>query len=483
MLVFLVLLGLLGFPFIKLACLNYHERFCLRDIKLVYVSAGALLVLFTCASLALDGYSRWRMEADAGLVPLAEHLEREFVRELENITEQLGKYDDLANKAAWDCEMPVEANWFQEARKDGLEWPKKANLKTVAWMEPGGQQVWKSTSDPIAAKISVAYRAYFRAVREDNLFEISRQGRPFFFTPDRSISDAKLYTFVSMRSKADLARCSKAPGRAAGPAVLVTTAQLLSLEAQPLPAAYGFVVINREGRVLYHSDGRLSLRENLYEELADGGRVRAMTYAGTVGGFDTRYRERPHRFHLHPIRLARAGTAPPGTPDDSPAARNGGFFLAVFRDTSVEQALMAHVFVVGMAGPMALLLLLCGLCLASLSFAAKHRQRRWSAWLWPHRGLQDIYRWQTTAFLTLLLICVGINYRTGSVAPFLFAPFAAVALGAAIYWWLVGKATSRASLADPKWQRLCVFLVLICMITMSSAGRTVTNCPFAPIAV
>ena len=65
-LVFVFLSGLLGFPFVKLACLDKHERFRLRDVKLLYVSAGALLVLFTCASLAVDGYARWRTRPIAG---------------------------------------------------------------------------------------------------------------------------------------------------------------------------------------------------------------------------------------------------------------------------------------------------------------------------------------------------------------------------------------------------------------------------------
>ena len=54
-----------------------HAR---RDIVLLYASSGALLVLFTCASLALDGYVRWHVEADRGLEALAKQLEGDSSR-------------------------------------------------------------------------------------------------------------------------------------------------------------------------------------------------------------------------------------------------------------------------------------------------------------------------------------------------------------------------------------------------------------------
>ena len=38
--------------------------------------------------------------------------------------------------------------------------------------------------------------------------------------------------------------------------------RLLSLEQPALPVGYGFAVVTRDGRTLYHSDSRLGLREN-----------------------------------------------------------------------------------------------------------------------------------------------------------------------------------------------------------------------------
>lgn len=474
-LVFLLLLGLLGFPFVKLAWLDVHERFTLRDIQLLYVSTGALLVLFTCGSLAADGYVRWHQEADRGLGPLAEDLENRFLQEVKAIRDQLTEYD--ATVAQWNvkCDKPVHTNWFQARRKDGLDWPPAVHLKTVAWIESGGWQIWKTTGDAVPGKLWVGNRVYFRAVRDENLFQIDGAGPPFFIGPDRSINDGKFYTFVAIPSRinpkslVDPKLCADAT--AAGTVGVVSaTARLLSLDRQPLPAGYGFALVNREGRVLYHSDGRLSLRENLYEELTEGDRARAMIYAGSQGGFDTRYRERPHRFYFYPAALSRAGSDIQRSDAES-GRRDAGFYLVVFRDTSLEQALVGHVFVAALVGPLALLLLFsCGL-LAVLSIASKkYKVRRWSVWLWPHSGLNHIYKRQVVAFLVLLLVSIGVYLRWRTIAPFLMSALLAPTLGLYIYKRGMSQAGERGSLSFPWWQRLSVFLVLVSTLVVPSAA-------------
>ena len=90
-LVFLLLLALLGFPFVKLLSLDARERFTLRDVTLLYLSTAALLALFTFATQAVDGYVRWHRVADQGLKELAERLERDFINEVGVIRDQIDR--------------------------------------------------------------------------------------------------------------------------------------------------------------------------------------------------------------------------------------------------------------------------------------------------------------------------------------------------------------------------------------------------------
>jgi hypothetical protein len=473
-LVFLILACAFGFPFVKLACLDRHERFRLRDVKLLYLSSGALLVLLTCVTLALDGYTRWRREADRGLERLAEHLEQQFLNELEAIQRWITEYDATVerkiNEEPEPCDdWPVDTLWYA-SNAPRLPWAHDAHFKTVSWIEPGGQQVWKTTADAVPGRLRVGQRVYFRAVRQNSLFRIRGNGAPLFFTPDRSIADAKFYTFVSMPSQVTSSRCGGAEhgpvAQADEPLVVAATAQLLSLDRQPLPAGYGFALINREGRVLYHSDERLSLRENLFDELSDGDSARAMTYALDRGGIDTRYRERLHRVHLHPIDITLASDAGEAAPEAGAPGSSAGFYLAVFRDRTVEQALVGHVFVVGLIAPMTLVLLLCAGGLVILAAAGRRCGHCWSAWLWPHEGLNHIYRRQALTLMALLAFSVVMAAVYGSAVPLLLVSPLALAAACGIYCAFASRAGERRKLAVNRWQTLSVMLTLVSLVVV-----------------
>ena len=230
----MLLLGILGFPFIKVATLVPGERFRKRDIHLLYWSAAALLVLFTCSSVAYDGYAQWRASADAGVEALAQDLERRFIREITSIRDELEDYDGLVATAAPRCAQ-VHTRWFQRSDERPVRWPiRQVQLKQVAWIGSDGRQIWKSTADTIQGKTLVDQRAYFRAVREESLFDAGVSGPPFFFGPGRSISDGKSYTFVAIASKSAGGICPD-NAKDGGTRVVATTAHLLSLTGSLSP--------------------------------------------------------------------------------------------------------------------------------------------------------------------------------------------------------------------------------------------------------
>jgi hypothetical protein len=66
--------------------------------------------------------------------------------------------------------------------------------------------------------------------------------------------------------------------------VAVASTRLLSLEQASLPLGYGFAIVTRDGRSLYHSDSRLGLRENLFDHLDAQGVARAIVQSRTKAG-------------------------------------------------------------------------------------------------------------------------------------------------------------------------------------------------------
>ena len=134
------------------------------------------------------------------------------------------------------------------------------------------------------------------------------------------------------------------------------------------------------------------------------------------------------------------------------------FYLAVFRDASIEQALVGHVFVVGLLGPMALLLGISLLGLAFLMWVSRGTEHVWSTWLWCHSGLNHIYKRQATAFLLLLIGATATYLIYGTVVAFLLLPVFASVLGVAIYWHGTPRKGPQGRLVMPLWQRSSLLL-------------------------
>src|SRR5205085_2868820 len=94
----------------------------------------------------------------------------------------------------------------------------------------------------------------------------------------------------------------------------------------------------------------------------------------------------------------------------------------------------------------------------------------WTTWLWPHSGLQHIYKRQCAAFLLLLIASTGVYMKFGSVVPFRLSSVLAPIVGVVIYRHGARRTGARGRLEVPIWQRSSVLLVLVCMVVIPSAA-------------
>jgi hypothetical protein len=474
-LLFIALVGGLGFPFVKLLSLDPHERFRMRDIKWLYVSSAALLTVFAFAVLAADGYTRWKHAADRGLEQLAHDVERRMLGEIADLRATLTEHDRAAARL-WpgpkcDATMPVAADWYNNVAKvQALGFPRNdlVYLEQMAWVDPKGTQIWKITSDHIGEKVGVARRPYFRAVRDGNLFEIASPGRPFFIGPDRSITDGKFYTFLSTRSRLTTVPCpdpksgsAAAPDEhvasgpdddgvaaAADPYVVVATARLLSLDRPPLPDGWGLAVITREGRVLYHSDRRLSLRENFFDQLSQGAAARGLVYGGQSDLIASRYRETPHRIYFHRLGIHRPATSS-WAADLAPDVT--GLYLAAFRDVSIEQAVISRAFLVGLLGPFLWLVAVIVAGIWATGFVAKRLGVGRDDWLWPHGTYEPLYRRQALAYGLVIVTCFVLDLAGAGGWAYVALPVLMIASGLVAYARDEWHKVPRTALVRPRW--------------------------------
>ncbi len=447
LLVVVLLLALLGLPFLKLASMSAHERFQVRDVYALYLSCAALVTVATFIVMGYDTYLRWTREADTGLLAMADDLEARVTTEVRDIRDQLAGYDAAVSWYAPNSPCTtarVMAPWPEldpAADPEGRVLTRNTTLfmDQVTWIDPTGQQVWKLSSDQIGVLRRVPQRPYFKAVRGGHLYRDATSPWPFFVAPDRSITDGRFYTFLSIPSMLDDACVSVprhvGPGQETVPAsgyVAVASTRLLSTEHAALPQGYGFAIVTRDGRALYHSDSRLGLRANFFDHLDEEDLARAIAQSGRKASLSARYREVPHRLQFNPLPWS-LDDALDGTPEHTtPGDGSAGVILVAFRDVSTEQAVVARAFVVSL-GPMLLLVAAVGLGLWAVGAVSERCHGGASRWLWPHGGLAPMYKILAISVgVVIILFAVTTEWLTRAW-PYLLLPAFAAVPGLAAY--------------------------------------------------
>jgi hypothetical protein len=454
-LVFVFFAVLFGFPFLKLYFLDRRERFRLLDAFLLYLGSGALLVLFIFAVLALDGYLRFGEMADRGL----EQMSRELSQRLAAEAGQSVKFLTDSNKAASTVlpacheKKPPFLNWLT-AKEPPLRPPfaeQKVWVDLIAWANADGQQIFKLSADQAGKNQLVRPRVYFQAIYHKSLFQ-AEDGTPFFFGPQRSTTDGKFYTFVAVEGKC---RARTGPD---GRTVVVLGVHSLSLGRQALPAGYGFALINREGAVLYHSDPRLSLRENLYAELGSSGAIKSLVMAGERDFMSESYRERPQRFYVAPFN----GFKP------AERSRASHLFLVTFRDASAEMTTVAFVFLSSlMLLPGLLLVWIAAAMVIDLNSRLRSESRRGGTWIWPRRSMDRLYRWQTFAQSGWLVIAIAGWIKGYGTTVFLIGPLIVALIG--IVNFQITQSSGPRARSEAPWCRRTAWALSILLVVIAPA--------------
>jgi hypothetical protein len=244
-----------------------------------------------------------------------------------------------------------------------------------SWVASSGTQTFKWTPRATTTRlVPVADREYFRSHMQDRAWPggsgpASRLPERFYvesiFSKNRNLNTAIFSTLFRSFSDGPPVEMTNFP-----PAVSTIELRPQSLFHTILPPDYGFCVMDRSGKVLFHSDERRNLRENFLNETDRDERVRACLLSRTANSFDTRYGNKMHHIRLQPFREFPEWT------------------LAVFRDdrplvylqrTTLVAASILLVFA------MAALLLVGGLAVWAyiLTCSFQGKAVRFRSWLWP----------------------------------------------------------------------------------------------------
>jgi hypothetical protein len=226
-------------------------------------------------------------------------------------------------------------------------------------------------------------------------------------------------------------------------AILSTTP--VSLTNPVLPKNVQFAVLDRTGRVMFHSDAARSLTENFFQESEDSPTLKSLVATRDRGAVSGRYQGRAHRFHVTPLDLA-----PFGDPRWS---------LVVFQEKAVSET--ANIETITLAAAMFGLYAI-GLAAIWGVFGALW-PRAVGKWLWPAPEKGPHYRRAAAVGTAAGVLCVLALAGLKPIALLSVAAMLIVAALAAIF--VIVRAdhdhpAASSSLADFFWVRASLLFLL-----------------------
>jgi len=164
---------------------------------------------------------------------------------------------------------------------------------------------------------------------------------------------------------------------------------LVSLSNPVLPKNLQFAVVDRAGRVLFHSDASRTMAENIFQESENNPTLKSLVASRDSDTFTGRYLGRAYRFHVRPLDVKALGGA--------------RWSLLVFQPTSVAEATNLGTLMLSIS-----MFVVYALALAVIwgivGFFWPDAVKRF---LWPSRAKGPLYRRAATIGTGVGLICIG----------------------------------------------------------------------------
>ena len=430
-------LAVISWPILKVLSIAPRERIRYVDIFLMLLATLALVMVLSVGVADLGTYAKLRENSHARLEDVATEIETHLRAEFAQMLDELRRYDRaiadgasiepavLELNVATRVGLPAAAattvgrcagGWWRVsadrngARETGVTHAtdEVCGLQSVFWMRPcDGRQFIKGAVLPQnTAAVATGGREYFEAVKRDRLWlqaprvsadgiERGQRSDGFFVDTSASITTGEFFAAVSIESaltprtawRSPPADCNAEEAKRFAAAM---TGQPVSLRYPILAPGIGFAVTNQVGRVLFHSDERRAVFENLLDDEGLVDRLRAALAARTDAKFHAHYQTRPHQVYVRSLH-------------DIPWA------IVTFADDEVLRTL--HIELLAQTAILITLYLLLAL-LGTLAYVLVHG-RAPPLWVWPrpeekYRVLYSGMVWTLGAQLILFLLALDV---------------------------------------------------------------------------
>lgn len=315
-------------PYVKLCTNVPTERLTPVSVAVLIISSllGTAVLTFGLADFAT--YRNLEQHLDMRLKVVSEEIRKRFEANVEHVLQQLDAFDESCNSEL-DCQRrlrnePIEPHLAQrlciaadeggnekgfsffstasdtcseEQSKNGETKVVLPDVNTIFWVGSRGELRILRSREPDPWKyVNLKERQYVRRIWDDETFIRGQNGRKFWIQP--------IYSWTTGNNSAVLSMKSRASSEGRNPDRLIVAAlevKLPSVTDVGVPPGMGFAVIDQEGKVLFHSDSRRNLRENLFEETDRDGRLRQAVFARATSQFDGRYWGKDRHFYIAPL--------------------------------------------------------------------------------------------------------------------------------------------------------------------------------------
>ena len=409
----LLLLLILSLPFLKLLLLSENERLSTWDAVLSFV-VMVLGASFVILSLLSYNSQHGSLENDKNeiLKSYSTKIKKNVINELDCILKQIDiNESNLIKFVEKSTDKASSKTYYDQLKGDERYDESIYNFSSgMTWINANGKQLVKWQPDHITPRVDLKFRKYFSVpYNKYNILwsdENINNECSFHIEAIRAVTTGKSYAVISKRSNVGTIR--KVDYEKKRAEVVTMGSKLESLTRLSLPSNIQYLVIDKQGNVLFHKDNTKILQENLFKETNNNMNLMEAVYGRVETVFRSNYDEVHSRFHITPI-----GNLP--------------LFLLIVLDENHEKKTDAQVLSLSslLYGLLFLLLFLQIILFMLVDYRRKRKARGYSLffkWLWPMPAKKNIYLLLSLYLLvSMLVFLLGSFYKNVFVAYSFFS--------------------------------------------------------------
>lgn len=324
----IILTLLVAIPWLKLYQIGSQDRLTTSDGLWSLVVSMLMMSLLFFVMFKYNADYRPDDMPDAKKI-LAERMKKAFMEEVADAYKRLSAFDSLHKALPTDIRQltkagaePVKPILNDSTAKKAFiaanTIGKNIHLSQVYWLDRDGNEMENWTTDDINAPHgNFKVRSYFQKIDSSKTYQLP--GSPtdsFYLDQVVSWTTASFRTIISKKSILS---------DGGGAKVAVMSFDMKCVDNTVMPAGKSFAIVDKGGKVLYHTQKKRNLNENLLKELSESGQLKSCMEASFANGFRTRYFGKEYYVQVEPL-----GNLP--------------YFIVIFSDLSFSEMYGMEIF-------------------------------------------------------------------------------------------------------------------------------------------